>query len=649
MFEKLFSPINIGPVEIKNRFVMAPTGTRMAAWDSTISQTQYNYYMARAKGGVGLIIVEATYLKDHPNRLSITHERHVQSFKRLVDDMHGLDEDVKVAIQINPSRGIEKEEDPEGPSEVPSPITGIRPRAITRQEIKWNVEGMVEAVKKARRAGFDMVQVHSTHGYLLHEFLTPLFNRRTDEYGGDLEGRMRFSLEMAQAIREEVSSDYPILYRIPASDFVEGGWTVDDAVIYAKRLEELGVNAIDVSAANYHAPFWIFQPIYMPHGCLLDQAAKIKMAVDIPIIAGGRIIEPTLAEKALKDEKADMIFLCRALLCDPEFPKKSEKGNVGDILKCIACNRCIETNIRFKRYLRCSVNPGLGREGEPIEPTKKPKRILVIGGGPAGMVAAFYAKLRGHYVILCEKKDKVGGQLLHAAKNPYKKFEMKELISYLSKRVKSLGIEVKMKMEIDEHQIDKIKPDLAIVATGALPYNPEIAGIEKDLVVHEVDVYTGYQVKDEVVVVGRGIACLDMALYLSEQGKKVSVVNTSRTLAGDVEMATRLYVLHLLNEKKVNIYSEEKAHEYIKGELQIYPSLKIREILDDGIVGIDGEGREKHIYADNVVITGFKFADKKVAGVLKSKEIEFYEIGDCVRPRKVLDAIHEGFNTALKT
>jgi len=510
-FNKLFEPGNIGTLEIPNRIVMAPMGTGFAGLDGRLGKRHINYYAERAKGGVGLIITTVVKVErsiDPIDRCSfpipvLDDNRLIPDFSELADRIHEYGSKVAVQLSLGFGRNadnISSERPPISASAVPSfHDPKVLARELTIEEIRELIKAFGDAAERVKRAGIDAIEIHAHTGYLLDQFMTSLWNKRGDAYGGDLEGRLRLPLEIIEEVRGRLGRDFPLIFRYSADHMIKGGRKIEESKEIAKRLEEAGVDALHIDAGCYEAMPWIFPPEYYEQGCLVHLAEEIKRVVDIPIITVGRISDPEFAEKILEEGRADFIAMGRQLLADSEWPKKVREGKIEDIRRCIACNEgCIGRLFAIKP-ISCTLNPEVGREGEyRITPALKRKKVLVIGGGPAGMEAARVAGLRGHDVTLCEKTDKLGGLLIPAAMPEFKK-DLNHIIKYYSTQLRKLNVKVELNKEVTLETVNEMKPDVVIVATGSTPFIPKIPGINKRIVVKAIDVLLGkVEVKDKV-------------------------------------------------------------------------------------------------------------------------------------------------------
>ena len=633
---KLFEPFKIGTMGLKNRIVMPPMGTNFAAEGGFVTGRLTNYHVERAKGGVGLIIVEGAYVeprgKGTVTQLAVDNDDKISGLRELAAAVKA--NGAKVALQLfhggRQSLSAAIGTQPVSASEVFCRMTRETPRALTVEEIKDVVEAFAEGARRAKEAGFDAVEIHGAHGYLINQFLSPLTNKRTDKYGGDVKGRTTFLLEILERIREKVGGGYPILCRINGDDYIEGGITLEEAKKIAKMLEAGGVDALHISAGIYDSPVPVTTaPMALPRGNLVHLAAGIKEVVHVPVIAVGRINDPELAEEILQQGKADLVSMGRALLADPDLPKKAAAGALDDVNRCTACDECI-ARLFFQKDIACSVNAALGREEEyRIRKAKVPKMVLIVGGGPAGMEAARVSALRGHEVVLYEKSNRLGGQLNLAVVPPHKE-EIKNVTEYLENQIRKLGVKVVLGEEATPSLVEKIKPDVVFVATGSLPPAPEIPGVKEDNVVTANDVLAGVaSVKERVVVVGGGMVGAETAEFLAEKGKKVTVLEMLGRIGVDmVPMAIMLLYRRL---KGLGVVMVTNA--------------KVERITGDGVV-YEKDGKKQTVQADSVVLATESKPNTTLTKALKGKVAELYAIGNAKEPGNVLDAIHEGSRLA---
>lgn len=635
--EKLFEPGRIGALEIRNRIVMAPMALNYVEYPYQPTKRYADCLAERAKGGAGLIITchvkaEST-IDPYPIGFMfpcIDREYTLRNFTELVDAVHI--HGVKIMPELSAGTGRHadvpmRDKWPVGASEVPLFINPqLKTRALTLDEIQRLVEAYGEAAARVERAGFDGIEVHCMGGYLIDQFLNPIWNKRTDKYGGDLENRMRFMVECIESAKSKVSSGFTLIARITTDYLMEGVRPPEETIKIAKRLEELGMKALHLSTGCYDTLDWIIPPTYYPQGCGVPYAQPIKKSVNIPVIVDGRIVDPDFAEKLLDEGKTDFIGLGRALLADPCWPKKVREGRTEEIRKCIFCDECLNAIFQF-RHAQCSVNPALGREKEyMIVPASKPKKVAVIGGGPGGMEAARVAALRGHMVTLYEKSDKLGGNL-KAASSPTFKAPVRSLIDWLTAEVKKAGVKTELGKEVTARTIEAAKPDTVVVATGAAAAIPEVPGVKSANVATAIDVLLGKaKVGKEVVVVGGGLVGCETALCLAQMGKGVTIVEMLPDIALDVGLAEKMALFKLFAENKVRWFT----------------NVKLDEITKEGLVARDKEGRKQTFKADSVVLAVGMQSEDRLYRELEGKVPELYKIGDARQPRRIINAIHEG-------
>jgi len=643
-FKLLFSPIRIGTMELKNRIVMPPMSNGYGAADGTVTEKMLDYYEARAKGGVGLVIVEATAVNDVRKHLPISpglfDDKQIPSWRELAKAVHS--HGAKLATQLMDA-GPESLSFLSGVQPVgPSPVAGRTfrqvPRELSIEEIEGVINDFAEAARRGREAGLDAIEIHAAHGYaMVGSFLSPFFNKRTDVYGGSLEGRLKLLVEITKRIKAKAGRDFPIIVRISGDDRVPGGRTLQETQFIAPILVEAGVDAFEVSGGTIPTAFWgVVPPSGTPLALNAPFAEAVKRVVSVPVICVGRINSPQLAEFILESGKADLVSMGRALMADPELPKKAAAGDLEDIAPCVADNFGCIGSAMSGRPVTCIVNPAMGREKEmAIVPAEKPKRVLVAGGGPAGLEAARVAALRGHQVTLFEKEHKLGGQVNLASIPPYMQ-EMSQLVKYLSCQVEKAGVNVWLGREVTPELVEEMKPDVVIVATGAVPLVPDdIPGLDKERVVTAWDILAGKAATTarNVVILGGGLVGCETADFLAETGDNpvvgrtaVTIVEMLEGVALDMASEARHLLMQRLRDKGVKILT----------------SAKVKEILDDGVLFIRS-GQEESIHnVDTIVLALGARAVDHLSEKIRDKVAEVYVIGDAKEPRKVLEATAEG-------
>jgi len=643
-FEKLLSPIKIGGLELKNRMVMAPMVTNYCTREGFVTQRVKDYYEERAKGGVALIIVEAGSIS-YPfglttaKQIGLYDDRQISGLKELVEVIHK--HGCKVAFQLHhaghrSTRNITGHQ-PVSASEIQTKgrwaqwIGGEPPRALTTSEAEELVEAYASGAARAKTAGADAVEIHGGHGYLILNFLSPLYNKRTDKYGGGVEGRTRFTREIVQLIKQKVGRDFPVICRISAEESVEGGLVLEEAKVICSILEKAGVDAFDVTSGSHDRYQEVVPPADFAPGWRVYMAEGIKQVVGVPVMAIGRIQSPELAEDILREGKADLIGLGRALLCDPEFPSKLAQGKADEIRQCIACNQgCIDRlrvfDLEGNGLLTCLYNPMVGHEREfALKPAEVKKRVVVIGGGAAGMEAAVIAAERGHEVTLFEKENVLGGQIRVAVIPPHKD-EVSNVTRYLESQLAKLGVKVELGRAATPEIVAQLKPDVVILAAGGMPIVPAIPGVNRGNVVTAWDVLNGKETGNRVVVVGGGMVGCETADFLAEQGKKVTVVEMLPAIAQDMEFVRRGMLLDRFAEYPVEVKT----------------NAEIREIVADGVITGDGE----KITADTVVLALGVIANRELELPLSRKSWALYCVGDCDTPGNIMTGVHRAFHLA---
>jgi 2,4-dienoyl-CoA reductase-like NADH-dependent reductase (Old Yellow Enzyme family)/thioredoxin reductase len=636
-FKTLFSPFRIGNVELKNRIVMPPMATHFAAEDGVINDRHIAYYLSRIRGGVGYVTSEHTGImkegRAFRNMALIDADQHIPHFKKLVEAIHR--EGGKIVIQINHA-GRQTSSSVTGspivaPSAIPCPVRKEMPKELSQEEILEIIAAFGEAARRVKETGADGVEIHMAHGYLINQFLSAFSNQRTDEYGGDPDRRMRMAIGVLRTVRNQVGSDFTVLCRLSADEYVEGGLKLEDTKEIAKALERNGADALHISACVAASGYLNHPPYYAEEGVFVHLAQGIKSVVSIPIIAVGRIRTPELANQILEEKKADLISMGRALIADPNLPIKALQGKTEDIIPCISCNRCIQS-IR-KGALQCAVNPETGREGIfKLENTKLPKKVWIIGGGPAGMKAAEIAALRGHKVALYEKGKELGGRFLLAAIPP-KKQVLKDFIDQLDRQLKQLPIRIVLGKPFTLASLRRGKPDVAIVATGGKPYLPPIEGIRESKAISVEDALSGSaSLGRKILVVGGGGIGAEVADTLSDNGKEVTLVEMLEGIALDLVAHLQYFLNKRLKEKGVQILTSTKAIRFEK----------------DGLWVENPQGTKKLGGFDSVVLALGSIPDNGLAELLKGKVSEVYVIGDASKPREVMEAVLEAEEVSLK-
>jgi 2,4-dienoyl-CoA reductase-like NADH-dependent reductase (Old Yellow Enzyme family)/thioredoxin reductase len=590
------------------------------------------HYRNRAAGGPSMVIMEACavaaegVVSQHQAR--IDHDR-------CIDGLAGIAQVIKTegaiaAVQIHhagrqtSSRVIGRK--PVAPSPLPCPTINGEVTPLSIDGIQALVEKFGEAAVRARQAGFDLIEVHGAHGYLLNQFLSGFSNIRQDQYGIDTIGRSRFAVEIVREIRRRLGSEFPLSFKISAREFLDGGLTVAESIAIIKRLIDAGIDVVQVSAGNDATPEWICQPSFMPKACLADAAQSIKQAVTIPVMSVGRINHPLTAEQVIAADQADLVCMGRGLIADPDMPRKIQQGRFEDIRPCIGCNGCM--NAIFKKgHIECTVNPSLGHETEiSYAPAKHGKKIMVVGGGPGGLTAACTAARRGHRVHLFEQTNALGGKLIVGSKPDHKK-ELLDLIRYLDSRVEKWGVHCHLGHRVTLATVSSFQPDTVVLATGAVPYFPSIEGIDDTRVTAvENSLGQSFGGHENVVVIGGGASGCEAALHISQQGCQVTVIERLDQLCHDLESSTKSVLLKKMKASGVDILT----------------GCQVTRIADQGVVLQDPNSVVRSLAADHIVIAAGNTSNTGGFEAITSLGLECYSIGDCAKPRSIKEAIHEG-------
>jgi len=648
-YRNLFTEGRIGRLRIKNRVVMASMDTCLSSDTEGITSKLIDHYAARAKGGVGLIIVEGCAVVDaHLGGLwriiRLDNDKYIAGHYELVEAVHL--NGAKIMLQLHhPGRLATLEATEKRQPVAPSPImvetpefitVGMTiPRELTVPEIKELAEYYALAALRAKIVAYDGVEVHGGHGYLLHQFLSPRTNKRADNYGGSLENRMRFPLEVIKRIKEKCGNDFPILFRLSAEETCEGGYKIEDSKLMAQYLEKAGVDALDITTGGIEDKDGISRnvdPMSYPQGWRVALSEQIKQQVKVPIITVGVIRDPQFAEGVLAEDKADFIAIGRGLLADSDWANKALKGQPDDIRKCVSCNYCALSFMK-KTPIRCAVNAEVGRDKEfmLLTPSIKAKKIMVVGSGPAGMESARVASLRGHRVMLYERMEKLGGGQLSLCSIPPHKEKMKWVLEFLSAQIHKMDIDVKLNTEVTPDIVRSVRPDVLIIATGATPFLPDLSGVDKLNVLSAHDVLREElkMVEQRVAVLGGFSLGCETAEFLAEKGNTVHLISRSagRKLARGMHLSNRIDLMVRLRQHQNVFFLTE--HD-------------VKMITDSGVIVIDKMWRERTIEVDYVVLArGVRSVDK-LSDELKGEIEEIYVIGDASKPRDIASAILEG-------
>jgi 2,4-dienoyl-CoA reductase-like NADH-dependent reductase (Old Yellow Enzyme family)/thioredoxin reductase len=635
MFPHLAQPIKIGKLELTNRLTVAPMAHDIATPhpQGYVTQRLLDAYRAKGRGGWGLVMVEATQVSrtytQFNRMLHISDNSQIGGLAELAAAVKEGGSKVGIQIQhpgwMAPASWNKLQ--PVAPSNIGlvdlltrEPVV---PRPLTAEEVEESIEEFAAAARRAKMAGFDLVGLHAAHGFLIHEFMSPRFNKRDDKWGEP----SAFVIEVVKRVRKAIGPDYPLSIRISGAEYMgEGDASLELMLKMAPLLVEAGVDCIDVSAGNTigsHA--WLSQPIYFPRGCIVHLAEAMKKVVSVPVVTAGRINDPILAETIVARGRADIVSFGRGSFADPELARKALEGRVDEIRKCTACELCAIGTEEI-----CAVNYDLGKPKSDCElrPADPPKKVMIIGGGVGGMEAARVATLRKHHVTLYDRRPELGGAIafVASAMPRLNTRDLKNIVDWQTTQLKKLGVRLELGKEVTPELVEKEKPDVVIVATGSRPRIPKIPGIDKKNVVL-LDDYLAkkLEVGQKVVVLG-GHYGVEVAISLVREGKEVTIVEEAAAIA------QAPYLSPVRQEALFYLIQEIK--------LQVLTGTRVKEITDSGVVVIGKEGKERSIEADTVLIALDRLPEDTLAQQLKGKVPEVYEIGDCVRPSHMRNAIH---------
>ncbi len=663
----IFDKVNIGTLSLKNRLMMTAMDLGFTT-DSYVNDRFTDFYTERADGGVGLIVIGGCYPEQNGKAwksiLGLDDDRYISSLAKFTETMHN--HGAMTAAQIlhggRYASSLFSKMQPVSASSIPSRLARDTSRALSTSEIRQVIQHYAQATRRVRDAGFDAVEIHGGMGYLINQFLSPISNKRTDEYGGTPEKRLRFAIETIETVKETGGDDFPIIFRISGDELMEGGLKIKDNIQIAGRLAKAGVDAFHVSPGWHESKIPIMIMV-IPRTAYVVLATSIKENVDVPVIAAIRINDLAQAEELLMDGQTDLVSIGRPLIADPELPKKYREGRLDDIRTCIACNQGCFDELLNMRPVTCLYNPRAGREKEyTVTPATRKKKVLVVGGGPGGMEAARVAAQRGHDVTLYEKSERLGGQLYYAYKPPGRG-EFENVIKYLERQMEKEKVKVVRGVKATPEIIKKEQPNALILSTGSIPSIPPIPGINGKNVVLARDVLDAkVPVGREVVIIGGGTVGSETALYVSKMGsmrpdvamfllkndiidlptaldkyshghRNVTILEMKRRVGGGFGISTRWVMEQEIKDAAINCVTHIKV-------------IAVREEPESGVL-YEKDGKEVFIPAETVIIATGYVSDDSLSKHLNGLVPEVYNIGDCVGVRTAMEAIHEGFKVGL--
>ncbi len=630
----LFNPIRIGNMTAKNRLLMSAMSINFGVNDNGyVNEQLISYFKARAKGGVGMMLVGGGAI--HPSGLELPNlpmlwdDGCIPALKKMVNAIKPYD--TRFGVQLMHGGRQSYHDQKVAPSPIPAPavVKGI-PKELNIDEIHELIAAFGDSARRCRKAGFDFIEIHAAHGYLINQFMSRNSNFREDSFGGSFENRIKFLLELFRDIKQKAGQDFPVGIRMNGEDYIKNGWNIEDAVRLAPILEKEGADYLHISAGVYGSKQLTIPSMYVEHGCFVNLADRIKKEISIPVVTVGRIKNPEMADSIIREQRADIVSMGRSLLADPELPNKAASGAFSDIRPCMGCCLgCIHAVLALEPG-GCVVNPDVGREYllSDDEKTESSKTVLIAGSGPAGLAAARITAKRGHKVIICDEKGEIGG-LMKLASIPPGRSEVMDIIRFFQIELEKLNVEIRLNTLLDEKLLLEIAPDAVVLATGSLPEMPIIKGIYKT----DMDLCTVVEVLekkaavgDRVLILGGNQAGLLLADHLAEKGKEVAVLHRGQHFAEEMSSNDRFYLRERLKRDSVKLYK----------------NIGIKSFSSEGVsFSVKGEQTNLNGF-DSIVISDKMEPVREAGNLLKSRKIETHIIGDAKTPRNFMLAISEG-------
>ncbi len=644
-YSNLFKPLTVKGLTLKNRYVVPPMETALCDLHGKATPELLGYWGARAKGGYGLLILENSSVDPTGNVCPHTpvfyDDSCVESMRKLTNEVHK--HDAKIAAQICHSGrqtlpGIVGTSVSASP--IPCPLDRNVPHALTIREINEMTDMFADAAGRVKDSGFDAVEIHGAHGYLIAQFMSSYVNKRTDEFGGSFHNRMKFPLLIIEKIRKKVGDDYPVMFRLSCDERIPGGRKITESVIIAKILEEAGIDIIDVSVGVSGSSEYITAPACVEPGFLLKDIKAIRDVVSIPVIGVGRLNEPHMAEYALESGSVDLIAVGRGSLADPELPNKVKEGRIDETAPCISCLQgCFKafpmpgSDAYMKYHTTCMVNPFCCEETKMvIKRAESPKKVVVVGAGPGGLETAWIAAAKGHKVVVFEKNSFLGGQLYYGAIPPYKQ-ELAAAVVYYKNMCDKYKVEIRMNTEATVETVLTEGADAVILATGGTPIIPKnIEGVGYENIVTSIDILSGKRMPDaKALVIGGGMVGCEIADYLGEHKYEVALVEMMPVIAKDVPRQIRPFLMQRLEEHKVDIHTDSR----------------VLRFTSDGVV-IENNGRSEIMTGyDSIILAMGSRSYNTLESGLTGKVDRLFVIGDANMPGQAIDAIAAGAKAAL--